>query len=54
MTDSARVLIYVQHLLGIGHLKRTALIAKALSEVDAEQVLHIDKDTGAVGHGCSL
>ena len=32
MTDNARVLIYVQHLLGIGHLKRTALIAKALSE----------------------
>ena len=33
MTDSARVLIYVQHLLGIGHLKRTALIGKALSEL---------------------
>ncbi len=36
MTESARVLFYVQHLLGIGHLKRTALIAKEMSAVGIE------------------
>ena len=28
---SGRVMVYVQHLLGIGHLKRTALIARAMA-----------------------
>ena len=28
---SGRVMVYVQHLLGIGHLKRTALIARAMT-----------------------
>ncbi len=30
MTQSADILFYVQHLLGIGHLRRAALIAKAV------------------------
>jgi predicted glycosyltransferase len=30
MTASADILFYVQHLLGVGHLRRAALIAKAL------------------------
>ena len=36
---SARVLIHVQHLLGIGHLQRAAAIAGALQERGAEVVL---------------
>ena len=32
MSKSCDVLIYVQHLLGIGHLKRAALIARTLAE----------------------
>jgi predicted glycosyltransferase len=31
-----KVLIYVQHLLGVGHVKRASLIAKALRNRDAE------------------
>lgn len=36
MTSSPRVFFYVQHLLGIGHLKRAAAIARALVEAGAE------------------
>ena len=36
MTD---VLLHVQHLLGIGHLKRAALLAKALDEAGLAVVL---------------
>lgn len=32
MTNSPTILIYVQHLLGIGHLKRAAAIARALAD----------------------
>ena len=28
----ARVLFYVQHLLGVGHLKRAEILASAMSE----------------------
>ncbi len=35
----ADVLVYVQHLLGIGHLHRAAIIAKALDRVGLEVVL---------------
>ncbi|MGH8676292.1 MAG: glycosyltransferase family protein [Burkholderiales bacterium] len=34
-----RVFIYVQHLLGIGHLKRAATLARALSELGSEVTL---------------
>ena len=37
--DTADVLIYVQHLLGIGHLHRAAVIAKALDRAGLEVVL---------------
>jgi predicted glycosyltransferase len=30
VTGSADILFYVQHLLGIGHLRRSAAIARAL------------------------
>ena len=33
---SPRVFFYVQHLLGIGHLKRAAAVARALVEAGAE------------------
>lgn len=38
MTKRADILLYVQHLLGIGHLRRAALIAKALDRVGLEVV----------------
>ncbi|MDJ0980401.1 MAG: glycosyl transferase, partial [Kiloniellales bacterium] len=34
-----RVLFYVQHLLGIGHLKRAALICRALTKAGLETTL---------------
>jgi predicted glycosyltransferase len=36
---SAKVLIYVQHLLGVGHLHRVAAIARALARADFEVLL---------------
>jgi predicted glycosyltransferase len=33
---SGRVLFYVQHLLGVGHLKRAALLARAMAEAGLE------------------
>ena len=36
---AADVLVYVQHLLGIGHLRRVAVIAKALDRAGLEVVL---------------
>ena len=35
----ASVMIYVQHLLGIGHLMRARLIAEALADVGFEVTL---------------
>ena len=37
--SAVRVLVYVQHLLGIGHLKRAAIIAHALAAYGHETVL---------------
>jgi predicted glycosyltransferase len=44
---SARVFLYVQHLLGIGHLRRAALIARAL----ARQGLAVDFVSGGAPAG---
>ncbi len=38
MTGPADILFYVQHLLGIGHLRRSAAIARALGEAGAKVV----------------
>ena len=37
--SALRVLLYVQHLLGIGHLKRAATISRALAEGGSETIL---------------
>ncbi len=39
MSEAARILIHVQHLLGTGHLRRMAAIAAALTAQDAQVVL---------------
>ena len=39
MTESADVLFYVQHMLGIGHLRRAALIAKAMDRAGVSVVV---------------
>ena len=51
-----RVMIYVQHLLGVGHLHRVSAIARSMARggfettlvsggmPDTEQMLHIDHD----------
>ena len=39
MTARRRVLFYVQHLLGIGHIKRSALICRSLAEAGLETIL---------------
>jgi len=39
MTGAARVLFYVQHLLGIGHLKRAATLTRALDQAGAAVTL---------------
>ena len=36
---AARVFFYVQHLLGIGHLKRAATIARAMADAGLEVTL---------------
>ena len=36
---TASVLLYVQHLLGIGHVKRSLRVAKALAEEGIEVTL---------------
>ena len=38
MTGSADILFYVQHLLGIGHLRRSAAIARALDAAGVKVV----------------
>lgn len=39
MSSRRRVFLYVQHLLGIGHLKRAATLARALAAADLEVTL---------------
>ena len=39
MAEAPRVLFYVQHLLGIGHVKRAALISRALAAAGLETTL---------------
>ncbi len=39
MSSSPRVFVYVQHLLGVGHLKRAATLARALVEAGLEVTL---------------
>jgi len=39
MTARRRVMIYVQHLLGIGHLQRSAIVARACAEAGLEVML---------------
>ena len=50
-----RVLFYVQHLLGVGHLKRAALIAKAMASagLDVSVVLGGTEVAGIGFDGCS-
>lgn len=52
---SARVLFYVQSLLGIGHLKRASLIARALGAagLDVTVVLGGEPAPGVLFDGCS-
>lgn len=52
---TCRVMFYVQHLLGIGHLKRASLIARAMAEagMDVSVVLGGREITGIDFSGCA-
>jgi predicted glycosyltransferase len=55
MRVSCRVMFYVQHLLGIGHLKRASLIARAIAaaELDVSVVLGGREVSGVDFAGCA-